>query len=357
MRLRRAIVSASYLRPSWYSRSADDLAGSWEIPGERCRHPNLPVAVSLAGQLSILICVLMFLMSTPVRAATSQSLVFLDGSDPTNLINDGACDPSAFPDRDRVVYVLHTRGGVWRLLYGNTGPPRYSSPSPDGRWLLFSGPGNGFVPPDCGPGTENGWFPTGCNYLYVANLMTDELLRLVDIPARFYQASFSPDASMIAYVRATPNHPGILKVMNSDGSARRTLFGEDGRNSGLDVEREISWSPDGTRIMFSHATDLWTVDILTGEVVQFTDTPARREYAPAYSPDGSLIAFVSGDDSYRRADIWISKIEDWHPMNVTNLPGNYRDIAWVPGDMAWVARFLLQSNSSLHSISELSQSI
>ena len=218
MRLRRAIVSASYLRPSWYSRSADDLAGSWEIPGERCRHPNLPVAVSLAGQLSILICVLMFLMSTPVRAATSQSLVFLDGSDPTNLINDGACDPSAFPDRDRIVYVLHTRGGVWRLLYGNTGPPRYSSPSPDGRWLLFSGPGNGFVPPDCGPGTENGWFPTGCNYLYVANLMTDELLRLVDIPARFYQASFSPDASMIAYVRATPNHPGILKVMNSDGS-------------------------------------------------------------------------------------------------------------------------------------------
>ena len=67
----------------------------------------------------------------------------------------------------------------------------------------------------------------------------------------------------------------------------------------------FDWSPDGKTIAFAHTpttrvddwplADISTVDVETGEIKPLAHTGAS-ESSPVYSPDGSSIAYLAGDD-------------------------------------------------------------
>jgi Tol biopolymer transport system component len=103
-----------------------------------------------------------------------------------------------------------------------------------------------------------------------------------------------------------------------------------------------AWSPDGSQIAFGATpdgggyADLWTVPVAGGPAERLADIPGD-ESGPAWSPDGSYIAFTWGTDNETRgpgvppvtggygtgdtvSDIGILRLTDGAYASVTDAP-------------------------------------
>lgn len=105
-----------------------------------------------------------------------------------------------------------------------------------------------------------------------------------------------------------------LFVVPAEGGTPRQLTSGDWNHNG------VAWSPDGTEIYFtSYRTDDWdapenwqesdvyAVQVVSGAVRRLTDKRGA-DGSPVPSPDGSLIAYISGDehgDTYRNSRIHV----------------------------------------------------
>jgi Tol biopolymer transport system component len=140
---------------------------------------------------------------------------------------------------------------------------------------------------------------------------------------------WSPDGKQILVTIASippgRNQQNSLYVINADGTGLRLIT----RDSGLCG----SWSPDGTKIVFSGVMGRWPAQILiknlrTGRLTQLPGGP-ESGYDPAWSPDGKQIAFeqsISGN-----ADIYVFA-EDLASGRVRRVTGALSDggFAWSP---------------------------
>jgi Tol biopolymer transport system component len=212
-----------------------------------------------------------------------------DGSGLTQITATGdAGSPSWSPDKSRItftredirnrisdIYVMNADGSGQTQLTsdGSSSEPAWS---PDGSRIAFT----------------RGDF--GNTDIYVMNADGTGATNLTNNPASDQNPDWSPDGSLITFVSnrdAGPYVPGAifreeLFIMNSDGSQPRRI--ETGTNAG-----GPRFSPDGTRIAFHPMRNdpgplpLFTIN---------TDGSGRVEVAtgfwPAWSPDGSQLAFV-----------------------------------------------------------------
>jgi TolB protein len=117
--------------------------------------------------------------------------------------------------------------------------------------------------------------------------------------------------------------------MDADGSNVQRITTNDNL-----VDWQATWSPNGREILVGRgpgttpppgqltaATDLWIINLVTGEERQITDTPDQWEGYADWSADGSLIAFEGDTLEPGNSDIYTIRPDGTGLRRLTTSPG------------------------------------
>ncbi len=228
------------------------------------------------------------------------------------------------PDGERVAFVWERDGrsdifvqsldGGWprrvshdraRTIYWWDGPPRWS---PDGRRLAFSSnshvcvaPAGGSAPPCAITGFTSGAF----------------------------SPVWMPDSDGLI-VGATRDDSFVLLLTGHDGRWPRLLAGDNGGDN-----MEAAPSPNGRAVAYTHRPfddhnrwELRLVEIETGRTRQLTGAPKEKDWAAAWSPDGSHVAFLSQRSGY--TEVWLIRPDGEGLRQLTRLNRDVAEFAWSP---------------------------
>lgn len=166
--------------------------------------------------------------------------------------------------------------------------------SPDGKQVAFTWTGT----------NNDNWD------IYVKLVGSGDPLRLTSEPVIERNPTWSPDSNHIAYLRESPDGVGVsVYVVSSLGGAPRKLT--DTYGLGFD------WSSDGESLILAERNSkdeplsLFLFFIKTGEKRRLTFPPAKSfgDINPAFSPDGSTIAFARAHSGSTNAwDIYLTPV-------------------------------------------------
>ena len=147
---------------------------------------------------------------------------------------------------------------------------------------------------------------------------THEIVRLTR-GRRARDPSVSHDGRKVAFAQNTPAH-SVLAVMDAVPDAPSSIVWEGGR---WDQAYQPAWSPDGTRIAFSAwrqrgSRDILVVEVASGKVLEVTHDRAV-DMAPAWSADGRYVYFDSDRSGIQ--NIFAYDTADGSLWQVTNVLG------------------------------------
>jgi Ca2+-binding RTX toxin-like protein len=225
-----------------------------------------------------------------------------DGTGVTKLTTNynGEYNPAVSPDGSRIAYeflrgiwVMNADGSDKKMLTDGNATDEDPTWSADGTRIAFS---------------RNG------GDIWVMNADGSGLTDLTNTPSNAERdPAFSPDGTRIIYTRGSCGAGTCIYIMNSDGTGQTNLTPEDTlpqcpNQPGYfhnGASREPSWSPDGTRIVFSGALicpntigkDIWVMNSDGSNKTNLINDQGTSDIRPSFSPDGTKIIFESNRDT------------------------------------------------------------
>jgi Tol biopolymer transport system component len=230
------------------------------------------------------------------------------------------------------IYVMNGDGSRQRPLLA--GPTYDAMPtwSPDGKQLAFVSDRDG-IP-----------------QIYSLEITTRRITRLTFTNAiSDYDGDFAPDWSsrgQIAFQRVLDDESFVF-VMNADGSGARQLVDGEG------ADYDPAWSPDGTRVAYAGGPrDESYIDVVgadgTGHVRL---TTSDDDGLPAWSPDGKRIVFTSWRGENEDDDLWIMNADGSGQQKLFGTDAGEYSPAFAPSGDKLVFTGTQTGESELYSIS------
>ena len=274
-----------------------------------------------------------------------------DGSSPTRLTDDQSRteklpdfspvydgSPVWSPDGTKIafisnrdylfsLYVMDADGSNARLVADRPLEPAQPAWSPDGKKIAFTS----------GTGLMVGMGKTYAD-IYAINIDGSGLTQLTRDSGANGSPAWSPDGKQIAFV-SNRDSDGKARIwlMNADGSNQKVLPNSQNTRSTGFLGGEPSWSPDGTKILFTGysacggrgAVSIYVTNADGGNSQVLTNDPKTCGWysSPRWSPDGTRIlatfSVKTGTDLEPPPQIVVMNADGTNQISISNRAKYY----------------------------------
>jgi dipeptidyl aminopeptidase/acylaminoacyl peptidase len=237
---------------------------------------------------------------------------------------------SGFDGYRQAIWSVGPDDGPSRQITLGARRDHHARPSPDGRTLAFLSDRRLFVE-DPPPGVdrdpakrEDG------SQVHLLPVDGGEARRLTDLPRGVDGLSWSPDGRHLLVSTTS-----LAADRRRDARLRRVGEPEPGSPPRSDIRYldRLGYLYNGRGFIDDRVSHLWIVDVATGEARQLTRGRTSEE-SPAWSPDGSRVAFVAdrrpGADKTFQSDVWVVEVASGRVTRITGGGGVFFEPTWLP---------------------------